>query len=346
MIKVLILKYILLTVDNCTYYINLIKVLSVTPWGSDRIFEACKVSRLQYGSQAFCCASSNQLKRLDVIYNKALRIITQVAICTPTESVLAELGKLPLTLRGIKQGIKYIYKCKHLTPSNPVNTLEKEESIDINDLGNSTISYFYKFINDFGVAQLPISVEAGSQTKSPWQSQTPKVSFRLRDEISNVESLPLKNAIFRAATNDIYSEYVHIYTDGSKDPVSGKTGIAFYIEPSLNTKAIIYRARLSNNFSVYTSEHMAITQALKWIMNTTLTEGEYAEKYVIISDSLSALQAIGGSKSVRPELVHRIYSICNNLVKRSVTVVFEWVPSHIGITGNEIADINAKKYLK
>ena len=32
-------------VDNCTYYINLIKVLSVTPWGSDRktllmIFEA------------------------------------------------------------------------------------------------------------------------------------------------------------------------------------------------------------------------------------------------------------------------------------------------------------------
>ena len=69
--------------------------------------------------------------------------------------------------------------------------------------------------------------------------------------------------------NDIYSEYVHIYTDGSKDPVSGKTGIAFYIEPSFNTKAIIYRARLSNNISVYTSELMAITQALKWILNTS-----------------------------------------------------------------------------
>ena len=40
------------------------------------------------------------------------------------------------------------------------------------------------------------------------------------------------------------------------------------------------------------------------------------------------------------------YSICSNLVKRSVTVVFEWVPSHIGITGNEIADINAIKSLK
>ena len=59
-------------VDNCTYYINLIKVLSVTPWGSDRktllmMFEAYIVSRLQCGSQVFCCASSNQLKRLDVI---------------------------------------------------------------------------------------------------------------------------------------------------------------------------------------------------------------------------------------------------------------------------------------
>ena len=92
----------------------------------------------------------------------------------------------------------------------------------------------------------------------------------------------MKNAIFRAAANDIYSEYVHIYTDGSKDPVSGKTGIAFYIEPSLNTKAIIYRARLSNNISVYTSEHMAITHALKWTMNTTLTEGEYAKKNMLL----------------------------------------------------------------
>ena len=34
------------------------------------------------------------------------------------------------------------------------------------------------------------------------------------------------------------------------------------------------------------------------------------------------------------------------MVKRSVTVVFEWVPSHIGITGNGIADIIAKKSLK
>ena len=48
--------------------------------------------------------------------------------------------------------------------------------------------------------------------------------------------------IFRVAVNNKYGEYVHIYTDGSKDPFSGETGIAIYIEPSLNTKAIIYRA--------------------------------------------------------------------------------------------------------
>ena len=196
MIKVLILKYILLTVDNCTYYINLIKVLSVTPWGSDRktllmIFEAYIVYRLQYGSQAFCCASSNQLKRLDVIYSKALRIVAQVAICTPTESVLAELGKLPLTLRRIKQGIKYIYKCKHLTPSNPVNTLEKEESIDINDLGNSTISYFYKFINDFGVAQLPISVERPDLRQKLHGSLKPlKFPFDLEMKFQMLKAFP------------------------------------------------------------------------------------------------------------------------------------------------------------
>ena len=52
-------------------------------------------------------------------------------------------------------------------PSNAVDTLEKEEAIDINDLGNCTISYFYKFINGFGVTQLPVTVEAGSETKAP-----------------------------------------------------------------------------------------------------------------------------------------------------------------------------------
>ena len=50
-------------------------------------------------------------------------------------------------------------------------------------------------------------------------------------------------------------------------------------------------------------------------------------KHVIMSDSLSALQAIGGSNSVRPELVHRKYNICSNLVMQSVAVVFEWVRS-------------------
>ena len=69
-------------------------------------------------------------------------------------------------------------------------------------------------------------------------------------------------------------------------------------------------------------------------------------KNMLLCLTVSALQAIGGSKSVRPELVHSIYSICNNLIKRSVTVVFDWVPSHIRITGNEIADINAKRSLK
>ena len=47
-----------LTLLIITYYISMLKVLSVTPWGSDSnsllvIVEVYRVSRLQYGSQAF-----------------------------------------------------------------------------------------------------------------------------------------------------------------------------------------------------------------------------------------------------------------------------------------------------
>ena len=53
--------------------------------------------------------------------------------------------------------------------------------------------------------------------------------------------------------------------------------MAFYIEPSLNTKANIYRAHLSNNISVYTSELIVITEALKWILPTTPADGKFED---------------------------------------------------------------------
>jgi len=56
----------------------------------------------------------------------------------------------------------------------------------------------------------------------------------------------------------------------------------------------------------------------------------------IFSDSYSSLQAIASGKSnCRPNLLLQVIGLVSNYSKN---VDFVWLPSHIGIKGNELAD--------
>ena len=331
---------------SCSHCISLLRVLSGSPWGSDRktllmIFEAYIVSRLQYGSQALANASPAQLKRLDVVYDRALRIISGVNPTTPTDSLHAELGILPLSLRRMQAGIKYIIKLRCLIPNNPVSGLK-----DPSPEPRSFVGLVDKQIKDFQLAGVPLST-SNYPVKNKWALPQILLPFCIKDELSNISnSNPLfKQVIFRAVAGDVYNDFVHVYTDGSKDPDTGKTGMAIYIESSSFFKTMIIRARLSDKISVFTTELMAISEALNWIEAVTRGGASAAEKFVIFSDSLSSLQAVGGANSARPDLVGRIIELNGVLVGRGLTIVYEWVPAHIGIPGNETADRNAKKCL-
>ena len=62
------------------------------------------------------------------------------------------------------------------------------------------------------------------------------------------------------------------------------------------------------------------------------------------SDSLSALQAITrNSQSSREDVVKEIVVVCHRLITRGTDIVLQWVPSHVGVPGNESADRVAKQ---
>ena len=123
----------------------------------------------------------------------------------------------------------------------------------------------------------------------------------------------------------------YIYTDGSKT-IDEKVGSAFCV-PSLGVEHAI---RISDNLTEYTAELIVIKSALVWIKDALV--GSYA----IFSDSLSALQSIdSGSCTARPNTVQQIKELLNEITKQSV-VVMAWIPSHVGIRGNEKADQLAK----
>ena len=67
-------------------------------------------------------------------------------------------------------------------------------------------------------------------------------------------------------------------------------------------------------------------------------------EFLIFSDSLSTLQALKNSNNDHP-LIQRLLEKLHTLLK-SKSIVLCWIPSHIGISGNEEADKAAKQSLQ
>jgi len=59
-------------------------------------------------------------------------------------------------------------------------------------------------------------------------------------------------------------------------------------------------------------------------------------------DSIAAIQAISSNKQATPQIVNEARKTIKLLNRQGKTVVYQWVPSHAGIHGNETADLLAK----
>ena len=96
--------------------------------------------------------------------------------------------------------------------------------------------------------------------------------------------------------------------------------------------------RLPDLASVFTAKIGAIIKALEEIKNAS------ASKFIILTDSLLCLQALLYMKLEHPLIGMVIRkSVFLNIVNKDI--IFCWVPSHVGIRGNEKADSAAKSAL-
>ena len=124
---------------------------------------------------------------------------------------------------------------------------------------------------------------------------------------------------------------LHIYTDGSRNPTLDTVGCGVYIPQLKYTKA----TRLNNEVSIFTAELFAILLAVEWV------EEVKPLHTCNFSDCLSAIQAIS-KPFPQHKIVCDIRHTINNIRHQGNIVNFEWIPSHCGIHGNEIADQIAK----
>ena len=92
---------------------------------------------------------------------------------------------------------------------------------------------------------------------------------------------------------------------------------------------------MPDSASIFTAEIWAIIKALDEIKNA------FTSKFILFTGSLSFLQALLYMKLEHP-LIVMVIRKCVFLNIANKDIMFCWVPSHVGIRGNEKADSAAK----
>ena len=334
--KLTFLPHINALKKKCKKALNLLKVVAHSEWGADRkvllrLYRSLVRSKLDYGSIVYGSARKSYLKVLDSIHNEGLRLALGAFRTSPVNSLYVEANEPSLYSRRQKLALQYILKLK----CNPLNPAHK---VVFNPQYKRLFERKPSAIPSFGIrlephiTNLNVDLDSIAEYKipeiPPWTMGTAEFRFDLTSDKKS-ETDP---STFQVRYNEIkehYFSFKPIYTDGSKDGNSVAAAAVY------GTK--VKKCHLPNKSSIFSAEVKAIDLALDLIEQSDST------RFIIFSDSLSSLQALHNQKLENP-------SVCDVLERISHLVpfkriVFCWLPSHIGIRGNEKADETAKSTL-
>lgn len=323
-------------VTRCKRALDPIRALSSINWGCDReillkVYKSFVLSKMDYGCTIYGAARPTKLAKLDSVHGTAIRLALGAFRTSPHSSLYCEAGIPPLRYRREQLIANYGVNIWS-QPNHPNYKIFFKNYADSPFAHRSTITRptgvrFQEFLDKFDTI-LPSVYEKTQWEVPPWDSTSPKVHL----ECLYLDKRAASQATIHSTLATILGKYpCHhaIYTDGSKN-MQGVGSAFTYGEQSS------YHWSLPPLASVYTAEQYAIWQALLFV--GTLEIGQY----LILSDSLSSLQAMNDLYS-RDPLVHRNLAQITSLKKNGKAVVFVWIPSHVRIKGNQIADQAAKE---
>ena len=337
---------------KCLKALNLLKVLSHTSWGADRttllhLYRSLIRSKLDYGSIVYGSARKSYLQMLDTVHksarksylqmldtvhNQGLRLALGAFRTSPVSSLNVEADEPSLWLHREKLSLQYAIRLA-ANPSNPAFEVTFPPQFQ---------EYYERkpnAIKSFGLRVAQLLESANINTKNipkhsfsdipSWCITKPTILFDLHNSKKSLSDSHLIKQNFQEIQSRL-SDYQHIYTDGSK--VEDKVGCA-YISGSHHEKI-----RLPGGSSIFTAESKAIDMALDYVMNNSLDN-----KFVIFSDSLSVLKSLNHTSSKIPKIQNLIET--HHELSKTKEILFCWLPSHVGIKGNEAADVKAKASL-
>lgn len=326
-------KHLEETANKANNRSRLLKRLTATTWGATQdvlttTYRTYIRPTMEYGGEVTNLASNQNLKKLDIIQNNNLRLITGGAKSTPISAMEIQTGLEPLEVRRDKCLLKFWEKNRRtnktiwdtyktatprlLSQTTPINkALQLYQKYNLQQTDPAPlISYNQVFDN------LPSKFLSLAHHASP-KSQSLDIELRQATLMTINERFP-------------EDSWLHVYTDGSSNPVSGETGAGYYSKLFQGAVAVGLH---SSNFD---GEVMAIREAALQVIKLP------PQQVVFLVDSQSAIIAVCSNKSTDCKLTASCREKLQNCHDAGFNIVLQWIPSHVGTSGNERADDLAK----
>ena len=294
---------------------------------------------MDYSATVLVALSNHQQKRVEVIQNQAMRAMMGAPRWTSTCAMQSETRLVPLASR-----VQQIVACRVAkTLQQGRETAAQTELRRVLPLcreGYIESTWLHRVAEAatgvLNIGQLlrrgPDPPAEAYDAPPPWQPPLANVTVTQlpaskalcsREELRQHALMAM--ALARVPGSAIY------YTDGSVDPVRGTTGAAVAFGGE------VLSWRLPDHCSTLQTELAAIRHALEH------AQAREEETVVVHTDSRAALEVL---QQVQPAdnvfLTTTILGLIQSLASCGRRVRLNWIPSHVGVRENEVADEAAR----
>ena len=273
-----------------------------------------------YGS-----ARKSYLQMLDHVHNQGIRLCLGAYRTSPVVSLYVDAHEPCLGARHAKVYLQYASNIKSL-PKHPTHdTVFDNKYMKLFDSKPNANCTFGLHIKQFFTAS-NIEFSDILETTSyfvlpPWCIKPPKIVLDLVHLKKDCTDAYVYQQLFMEI-RDRYRDHIPVYTDGSRD--------GNYVACAASDTII--SMRLPDSASIFSAEIWAIIKALEQIRDSV------ASKYIIFT-----LTFVSPSFKVYGMVIRKCFFYFYYANK---DITFCWVPSHVGIKGNEKADSTAKSALE
>ena len=331
-------------------------------------------SLFDYGAAVyFTHAAPAVRERLEVEQRKCARLITGCIKLTDKETLTAEAGLPPLTLRAKELAAGEYARILRLPPGDPARSLleldptprlryraheawrraataAEEAGLpppapvdeDVALLHKPCLRRTGRWVSDrAGLSDLPVEPLALHQGAPPWHHCGDAVRFVLDLPLPTRRSDPpeRRKEAALAALALIPDPDCTIWSDGSAKEGTIQGGGGAILELHREGRHIECVAPVGRVCSSMRAELVAMTEALSCLQELPLPSSSLVKSVLLCSDSRSGLQLLSrGPDDQQSAIGQRVWSLLDVLTARGMTITLHWVPGHADLAGNEAAD--------